>query len=126
MAVAVASFASQTIAPQALVTRQPLGWTDAESATVPIAFLTADWALLHLGQLQAGERVLIHAAAGGVGLAAVMLAQRSGAEIFATAGSDQKRSALRAVGIRHVYDSRRTDFTSQILSTPVATVSTWS
>ena len=114
MAVAVASFATRCVVPQQMATRQPSGWSDAQAATVPIAFLTADYALNHLGRMRAGERVLIHAAAGGVGMAAVQLAQRAGAEIFATAGSDAKRDALRALGVRHVYDSRRVDFRDEI------------
>ena len=96
MAVAEASFASRCVVPEQMACPQPRGWSDAESASVPITFLTADYALNHLGRMQAGDRVLIHAAAGGVGLAAVQLAQRAGAEIFATAGSDAKRDALRA------------------------------
>lgn len=115
MAVSVASFASRCVVPAEMVTRQPDGWTHAEAATVPITFLTADYALRHLGRMSAGERVLIHAAAGGVGMAAVQLAQQAGAEIFATAGSDAKRAVLRAAGIRHVYDSRSTDFADEIM-----------
>ena len=66
-------------------------------------------------RLRPGQRVLIHAAAGGVGLAAVKLAQRQGAEIFATAGSPEKREFLRTIGITHVMDSRSLAFADQIL-----------
>jgi NADPH:quinone reductase-like Zn-dependent oxidoreductase/thioesterase domain-containing protein/acyl carrier protein len=87
-----------------------------EAATVPVAFLTAFYALHHLGRLRPGERVLIHAAAGGVGLAAVQLAQRAGAELFATAGSEEKRAFLRALGISHVMDSRSLAFAEEVLA----------
>jgi acyl transferase domain-containing protein len=115
MAVTASSFATSCIAVQDAVTRMPASLTDAEAATIPIAFLTARYALQELGRMQAGERVLIHAAAGGVGMAAVQLAHRAGAEIYATAGSERKRAALRALGVRHVYDSRRLEFADEIL-----------
>jgi NADPH:quinone reductase-like Zn-dependent oxidoreductase/acyl carrier protein len=86
-----------------------------EAATLPSAFLTAHYALHRLGQISAGERVLVHAAAGGVGLAAVQLAQRAGAEIFATAGSSEKRSYLKSLGVPHVMDSRSLDFAGEIM-----------
>ena len=76
--------------------KRPAGLSAAEAATLPAAFATAHHALVTQGRLMAGERVLIHAAAGGVGMAAVQIAQRIGAEIFATAGSPEKRAALRA------------------------------
>ncbi|HEU5321175.1 MAG TPA: SDR family NAD(P)-dependent oxidoreductase, partial [Methylomirabilota bacterium] len=87
-----------------------------EGATLPIAFLTASYALHRLARLHKGERVLIHAAAGGVGLAAVALAQRAGAEIFATAGSPDKREYLRSLGVEHVMDSRSLDFADEVLA----------
>jgi NADPH:quinone reductase-like Zn-dependent oxidoreductase len=65
--------------------------------------------------MKAGERVLIHAAAGGVGMAAVRLAQRAGAEVFATAGSPSKRELLRTMGVAQVFDSRSTIFADEIL-----------
>jgi NADPH:quinone reductase-like Zn-dependent oxidoreductase/acyl carrier protein len=85
-----------------------------DAAGIPIAFLTAMYGLTRLANLQRGERVLIHAAAGGVGLAAVQLAQRAGAEVFATAGSDAKRDYLRALGVRHVFDSRSLAFADEV------------
>ena len=86
-----------------------------EAATLPSAFLTAQYALCRLGKISAGEKVLIHAAAGGVGLAAVQLAQRAGAEIFATAGSAEKRAYLKSLGVPHVMDSRSLDFAGEIM-----------
>ena len=86
-----------------------------DAAGVPVAFLTAHYGLNRLAQLRRGQRVLIHAAAGGVGLAAVQLAQRQGAEIFATAGSPEKRELLHSLGIKHVMDSRSLAFADQVL-----------
>jgi NADPH:quinone reductase-like Zn-dependent oxidoreductase len=87
----------------------------AQAATIPTAFVTAYYALHHLARIQPGERVVIQAAAGGVGLAAVQLSQRIGAEIFATAGREQKRSYLRALGLPHVLDSRSLCFAQEVL-----------
>jgi acyl transferase domain-containing protein/NADPH:quinone reductase-like Zn-dependent oxidoreductase len=86
-----------------------------EAASLPNVLLTAYHALMHLGRLEKDERVLIHSATGGVGLAAVHLAQRVGAEVFATAGSQRKREYLRALGIAHVSDSRTLDFAQDVL-----------
>jgi acyl transferase domain-containing protein/acyl carrier protein len=85
-----------------------------EAATLPITFLTADYALHRLAGLRRGERVLIHAAAGGVGLAAVQVALRAGAEIFATAGNPDKRALLESMGVTHVLDSRSLDFAGEV------------
>ena len=89
-----------------------IGFEDA--ATLPITFMTAHWAMHHKARLAAGERILIHAASGGVGLAAIQLARIAGAEIFATAGSDDKRAYLRSLGIAHVMDSRSLEFAGEI------------
>ncbi len=88
----------------------PDGITMAEAAAVPVAYLTAHYALRTVGRLTKGERVLIHNATGGVGLAAINIARVIGAEIFATAGSPEKRAALSSLGIDHVSDSRSLDF----------------
>ncbi|MEO8057468.1 MAG: SDR family NAD(P)-dependent oxidoreductase [Burkholderiales bacterium] len=115
LAVAGGSFASHVIAAAELVQLRPAGMNAEEGAAFPIAFLTAEFCLGHLARLQAGERVLIHAAAGGVGMAAVRLAQRAGAEVFATAGSEGKRELLRSIGVSHVFDSRDAGFAAEIL-----------
>jgi len=90
-----------------------LSWEQA--ASLGIAYLTAYYALHRLGRLTANESVLIHAATGGVGLAAVAVAQWIGAEIFATAGSPRKREFLTQLGIKHVYDSRSLMFADQLM-----------
>lgn len=116
MAVAGGSFASHVIARADLVQAIPPGMSDEEAAGFPIPWLTAAFCLEHVAKLKAGERVLIHAAAGGVGLAAVRLAQRAGAEVFATAGAPWKRELLSEAGVKHIYDSRTTAFADQILT----------
>src|SRR5579859_301599 len=88
----------------------PPGMSVEDAATLLIPFLTARWSLEHVAKLQAGERVLIHAGAGGVGLAAIQEAQRLGAVVFATAGSEAKRAYLRGLGVEAVFDSRSTSF----------------
>lgn len=86
-----------------------------EAATIMIAFLTAHYSLNYLGRMQPGERVLIHAAAGGVGLAAVQLAQQAGAEVYATAGTPVKRDLLKMLGVKYVMDSRSLAFADQVI-----------
>jgi acyl transferase domain-containing protein/NADPH:quinone reductase-like Zn-dependent oxidoreductase/short-subunit dehydrogenase/acyl carrier protein len=85
-----------------------------QAATIPLAFLTAFYSLHTLGRMQRGERVLIHAATGGVGLAAVQLALQAEAIVFATAGSPEKRELLAALGVPHVMDSRSLAFADEV------------
>jgi acyl transferase domain-containing protein len=114
VALAPASFASHVITLVDFVAPKPNHLSFEEAATIPICFLTVQHALQRLGRMQPGERVLIHAATGGVGLAAIQIARQVGAEIFATAGSPKKREYLKSLGIRHVMDSRSMDFADQI------------
>jgi acyl transferase domain-containing protein/short-subunit dehydrogenase/acyl carrier protein len=86
-----------------------------QAATIPTAFVTAFYSLHTLGQMQRGERVLIHAATGGVGMAAVQLALKAGAVVFATAGSPEKRELLEALGVPHVMDSRSLAFADEVM-----------
>src|SRR5690606_6038597 len=81
-----------------------------EAVSLPSAFLTAAIGLEDLASLQPGEHVLIHAAAGGVGMAAVQIALKRGAIVIGTAGSDEKRALLKSMGVHHVFDSRSTSF----------------
>ncbi|MCC6456109.1 MAG: acyltransferase domain-containing protein, partial [Caldilineaceae bacterium] len=104
------AFATYVCARVEFITHMPESLDFEEAATIPIVFLTAHYALNHLAQMQPGESVLIHAAAGGVGMAAVQLAQRVGAVIFATAGSPDKRAYLHSLGVAHVLDSRSLAF----------------
>ncbi len=116
VALAPGCFASHVLAHADFVLPRPPQVGVAEAATLPIAFLTGRFALEHVAGLRAGETVLIHAAAGGVGMAAVRIAQRIGAEVHATAGAPWKRDLLRAMGVRHVHDSRSTSFADGILA----------
>lgn len=110
------AFRSYVTVPAAHAARRPEGISAEDAATLPIAFLTAQYGLVHLARIKPGDRVLIHAAAGGVGLAAVQVAQRAGAEVFATAGSPAKRELLAGLGVRHVMDSRSLDFGAEVMA----------
>jgi acyl transferase domain-containing protein len=119
---AVIAFVSPAIATYVHVATQqvmlkPTTLSFEEAATIPAAFLTTYYALCYLGHMSAGERVLIHSATGGVGMAALQLAQAVGAEIFATAGTAEKRAHLRSLGIQHVMDSRSLAFADEIMAT---------
>ncbi len=115
MVLAADTFASYVTTNARFVLPMPKQLSVEEAATLPITFLTAHYALNHLAQMKAGERVLIHAAAGGVGLAAIQLAQRTGAEIFATAGSTEKHEYLRSLGVKNILSSRTLDFADEIM-----------
>ncbi|GFE68912.1 type I polyketide synthase [Chroococcus sp. FPU101] len=114
IAVATGSFSQYVTANANIVTKKPENLNDFEAATIPGAFLTAYYTLHHLAKLKAGERVLIHAAAGGVGLAAVQIAQYIGAEVFATA-SEGKWDYLKTQGVNHIMNSRTLDFTDEVM-----------
>jgi phthiocerol/phenolphthiocerol synthesis type-I polyketide synthase C len=86
----------------------------AEAAALPLVAATAWYALHDLARLTAGETVLVHSAAGGLGLAAVQVARLLGAEVVATAGSERKREHLRGLGIRHVFDSRDLSWADEV------------
>ena len=115
IAVTSGGFSSYLTTSTELVVKKPAGISFVEAATVPVAFLTAYYALHQVGNMVAGERVVIHAAAGGVGMAAVQLAQRAGVEIFATAGSAEKRAFLKSLGAQHVMDSRSLAFADEVM-----------
>ena len=94
---------------ECLVANKPENLSWAEAATIPIAFLTADYSLRDVGRLQLGETVLIHAAAGGVGQAAVQIALALGATVLGTA-SPEKHDLLLANGVSHAFNSRDLSF----------------
>jgi acyl transferase domain-containing protein/NADPH:quinone reductase-like Zn-dependent oxidoreductase len=97
------------------VARKPAFLSMEDAVTLPAAFMTVWHAVHHVGKLRKGEKLLIHAASGGVGLAAVQVARRTGAEIYATAGNKEKRAYLKSHGVRHVFDSRDPGFAEEIL-----------
>nr|BCK51644.1 modular polyketide synthase [Micromonospora sp.] len=108
------SFASAAVTDRRLVTRIPDGWSYTDAAAVPVVFLTAWYGLVELARLRAGESVLVHAAAGGVGMAAVQIARHLGAEVYGTAGPG-KWPALRDTGFddAHLASSRSLDFADE-------------
>ena len=116
VATGVHAFDSHVTVPAERVVRKPEGLGFAQAASVPIVFMTVLQALRDVARLEPGERLLVHAATGGVGLAAIQYAKRVGAEIFATAGSEEKRDRLRALGVRHVFDSRSLAWVEGVLS----------
>ncbi|HWN35792.1 MAG TPA: KR domain-containing protein, partial [Pseudonocardia sp.] len=106
-----------TVTDARVVTRMPSGWSFAMAATVPIAYSTAWFALVDLAAARPGQRLLVHAATGGVGTAAVALARRLGLDVYATA-SPAKWPALRAMGLRddHIASSRTAEFEAAFLA----------
>jgi len=116
VALSLGSMASHVTVDTKYVVRKPEGMSFEEAATIPLAYLTAHYGLNRLAQMKEGERVLIHAAAGGVGQAAVALAKSVGAEVFATASSG-KWDFLRSLGIEHIMNSRALDFADQVATT---------
>ena len=122
---APACFATYVTTGTTAVAHRPSGWTCEESATIPSVFFTVYYALHHLGDLSRGDKLLIHGAAGGVGMAAIQYARYVGAEVFATAGSPRKRDFLRLLGIEHVLDSRSLVFADRIMEITGEKASTW-
>jgi acyl transferase domain-containing protein/NADPH:quinone reductase-like Zn-dependent oxidoreductase/SAM-dependent methyltransferase len=116
VALAEASFATHAVAPAGLVRAIPDGIGFAAAVTLPFAFMTAAHALQTLAGLSRGQSVLIHAGAGGVGMAAIQLARAAGARIFSTAGTPAKRARLLELGVEQVFDSRGLAFSQQVLA----------
>jgi acyl transferase domain-containing protein/NADPH:quinone reductase-like Zn-dependent oxidoreductase/NADP-dependent 3-hydroxy acid dehydrogenase YdfG/acyl carrier protein len=116
LAFAPGSLATSSVVSAAFAARKPDNLSFEQAAGLPIACMTASYALENLARLKPGQRILIHAAAGGVGLAAVQLALMLGAEVYATAGSDAKRDMLRKLGVKHVHDSRSLAFRDEVMS----------
>ncbi|PHS11018.1 MAG: beta-ketoacyl synthase [Blastopirellula sp.] len=115
IALSTASMTSHLVVDTKYVARKPASHSFEEAATIPLAFLTAHYGLAQLAGIKQDDKILIHAAAGGVGQAAVAIAKAVGAEIYATA-SQGKWDFLRSIGIDHIYDSRTTDFAEQVLA----------
>jgi acyl transferase domain-containing protein/NADPH:quinone reductase-like Zn-dependent oxidoreductase/acyl carrier protein len=113
---APSSFTNRLITRAGILSHIPAGMSFEAAATIPSTFFTAYYALHHLAHLQEGEKVLIHGAAGGVGIAAIQMAKWLGADIYATAGSDEKRNFLRLLGVDRIFDSRNLAFADEILA----------
>jgi len=105
--------ASHIVVSKDLVCPVPKGLTMEESASVPLVFSVGYYALHKLANIKKGDRVLIHSAAGGIGLAAIQLAKIVGAELYCTVDSPEKLSYLRSSGIEHVFNSRTVDLSTR-------------
>jgi acyl transferase domain-containing protein/acyl-CoA synthetase (AMP-forming)/AMP-acid ligase II/acyl carrier protein len=115
IAIAADCFAESVVVPAVAAVRKPEAFDFSMAASLPVAYLTAAVALELLANVQPGERVLIHAATGGVGIAAMELALARGAELYVTA-SAPKQSFLYGRGLNRVYDSRSAGFATKILA----------
>nr|AQW44889.1 polyketide synthase [Corallococcus coralloides] len=115
VALAPACFSTHVRAPARFVAPKPARLDFAQAATFPGVFMTAWYAVHHLGRARRGERILIHSASGGTGLAALQIARALGLEVFATAGSEEKRAFLRSLGVEHVMDSRSLAFADEVM-----------
>lgn len=112
---AVFGLATHSMARAGDVRAIPAGLSFEEAATLPVVFMTSWHALKTVANLQPGERILVHAGAGGVGMAAIQIAHHLGAEVIASAGSPAKRALLHVLGAKHVIDSRRGDFAEAVM-----------
>jgi len=108
------AFAEYLALPAAGALPVPAGWTDEQALGLVVNWPTALAALRPLGQLTAGQTVLIHAAAGATGQGAVTMARHYGATVIATASAG-KHETLRALGADHILDSRRPDLAAEVL-----------
>ena len=115
MALCSNSFSGFVTAAAATVVPKPSCLTFEEAASIPTVFVTDWYALHHLARLSRGERLLIHSAAGGVGLAAIQMAQSIGAEIVATVGTPEKREFLQSLGVEHIFNSRSLEFADDVM-----------
>lgn len=96
------------------LTRLPAELDFVQAAALPVAFTTALYAMENRGRIQPGETILIHSAAGGVGLAAIQVARAAGARVFATAGTPERRDYLLSLGVELALDSRSTEFAATV------------
>lgn len=114
------TFANRVQCSAEYVHRIPDALSFEEAATMPVAYLTAIYCLFNIGNLQKGQSVLIHAAAGGVGIACINLARYIGAEIYVTAGNEEKHVFLKetfGLGLDRIFSSRNKDFAQKIRET---------
>ena len=115
LALGLGSFANRVVVRAEGAVRKARNLDPIEAATAPAALATAVAALRHMARLAPGERVLVHSAAGGVGLAALQVARHAGAEIYGTAGTAEKRGYLESLGVTAALDSRSLAFADEIL-----------
>lgn len=110
------ALAAHAVTPARAAAPTPAGLSHEAAATIPVCFVTVFYSLVTLAALQPGETVLVHGGAGGVGLAALQIAKWRGARVIATAGQEEKRALLRALGADHVFDSRSLAFVDQTMA----------
>ncbi|EXJ10617.1 SDR family NAD(P)-dependent oxidoreductase [Nitrincola nitratireducens] len=110
------SFSTTIVTSADTLSIMPEGLGYEAAATIPTTFFTVYYALKHLARMEPGERILIHGAAGGVGVAAIQIALWLGADIYATVGSQEKRDFLTLMGVDKIYDSRSLTFAEEILA----------
>ena len=113
---AVFGLASLSLARGGDIRRIPGKLSFEEAATLPVVFMTSWHALQNVARMRRGETILVHAGAGGVGMAAIQIAHHLGAEVIASAGSATKRALLETLGVKHVIDSRRGDFSEAVMA----------
>ncbi|HEC44649.1 MAG TPA: SDR family NAD(P)-dependent oxidoreductase [Bacteroides sp.] len=99
------------------VVQKPAGISFYEAATLPVVYTTAYYSLVHLCRIRKGEKILIHAAAGGVGIAAIHIANAVGAKIYATVGNNEKKAYIESLGVRpeNIMNSRTLEFADQLM-----------
>ncbi|MBI1211653.1 MAG: SDR family NAD(P)-dependent oxidoreductase [Alphaproteobacteria bacterium] len=114
IAFAEGCFRSELVVPASAVYDMPKRMSFVDAATVPAAYGTAYYGLVRLAHLRKGETVLVHLGTGGVGLAAIQIANLIGARVISTAGNPQKRAYLKKLGVKHVFDSRSLSFAEDV------------
>jgi len=112
----VAGLTSHLVTKAALVARKPARLSFAEAAALPCVYVTAWYAIVEVARMRAGETLLVHSAAGGVGLASLAIARSMGIAVVASAGTPEKRAYLREHGVKHVLDSRAAGITDAVLA----------
>jgi NADPH:quinone reductase-like Zn-dependent oxidoreductase/NADP-dependent 3-hydroxy acid dehydrogenase YdfG/acyl carrier protein len=110
------SFSRFVVAQERAVARRPAALTAVQASSLPLTFLTVYHGLHHLAGIKPGQRVLVHAAAGGVGLSAIQVARAAGAEVYGTAGSPEKQDYVRSLGVKAVFSSRTADFEAGLMA----------
>jgi acyl transferase domain-containing protein/NADPH:quinone reductase-like Zn-dependent oxidoreductase/NAD(P)-dependent dehydrogenase (short-subunit alcohol dehydrogenase family)/acyl carrier protein len=114
MGIGPAAFSTHAVIARAGLAKVPSEIDLKAAATVPVTFLTAWYAIVELARARAGETLLVHGAAGGVGLAAIQIARALGLTVIATVGSDEKTAYLKTLGIEHVFNSRSLSFVADV------------
>lgn len=114
MGIGPAAFSTHAAIARAGLAKVPAEIDLKAAATVPVTFLTAWYAIVELARARQGETILVHGAAGGVGLAAIQIARTLGLTVIATVGSDEKRAYLKTLGVEHVFNSRSLSFVADV------------